>query len=108
MIVVVTEVPLQQDDDSVEVVQPDTFIEAAGKHAVGAGVLTAAGAAGGALYGAVKGNTKAAVAIGAGIGLLGSLGFGKDIYDRAVTPLIKESHVDRLKRERDSPDQRGR
>lgn len=76
------------------------------KHLAGSAILTVAGYAAGAGYGTVaKTGIKSSAAVGAGIGLLSSLGFGKQVYNGISAPFRQgeKTQVERLK-ERSSTD----
>lgn len=100
-----------QDGNSSEPVTHDHDESAALKHLAGSAILTVAGYAAGAAYGAVsKTGIKGSAAIGAGIGLMSSIGFGKQVYDGISSPFTQKpkSHVERLKERELSDKGRGR
>lgn len=100
----------RMDDD--EKANKDTLGQSLGKHLAGTAILTTAGAAGGAIYGAVKGGgIKGAATIGGAAGAIASIGFGKMIYE-SVTGTTKnnspQSHAERILVEREASKNNGR
>jgi hypothetical protein len=89
----------------------DTLGQSLGKNLAGTAILTTVGAAGGAIYGAVKGGgIKTTATIGGAVGALASIGFGKMIYE-SVTGATKndspQSHAERILAEREASKNNG-
>lgn len=88
----------------------ETVLSWLGKHLAGMGIITAIGTVGGAIYGATRKKSIASNAkIGAGIGAVASLGFGKIIYDAATgadkAEIEISSYAERIAKERISKNQ---
>lgn len=88
--------------DSVEPIETwGTWI---GKTLAGTAILTSAGAAGGFLHAKFRNrHTDTGATIGAGIGALSSLGFGKEVYEIASSPFVKRpTHAEQVTTSRSS------
>jgi len=81
----------------------DSWLAGLGKHAVGSGILGALGAVGGLIYGLARGKSvRDSAAVGSALGVVSSIGFGKDVYDIATRADVPASatFAERLTAER--------